>query len=72
MAGTKKTAAPKRAISGKSPKGNSAALVDAVAKKLGNGPDDVMNADAYISRAKKTGKTDAEIAKMTKAQLLKL
>lgn len=72
MAGIKKTTAPKKALSGKSPKGNSAALVDAVAKKLGNGPDDAMNADAYISRAKKAGKSDAEIAKMTKAQLMKL
>lgn len=70
MAGTKKTAAPKKPD--KSPRGNSRAQVEAVAKKLGgNDPDTLMNADEYIRRAKKAGKTDAEIAKMTKAQILK-
>lgn len=74
MAGTKKTAAPKR--TGKSPKGNSWAQVEAVAKKLGGGayadsPDNLMSADVYIQRAKKAGKSDAEIAKMTKAQIMK-
>lgn len=73
MAGVKK-AAPKR--SGKSPNGNSWAQVEAVAKKLGGGayatsPDNLMSADVYIQRAKKAGKTDAEIAKMTKAQITK-
>lgn len=72
MAGTKKITTPKKASQGKSPRGNSAALVDAVAKKLGNGPDDTLNADVYIQRARKAGKTDAAIAKMTKAQLMKL
>lgn len=67
---TKRAAAPKRPA--KSPKGNSWAQVEAVAKKLGNGPDDTMNADVYIARAKKAGKSDAEIAKMTKTQLMKL
>ena len=70
MAGTKKPAAPKRPA--KSPQGNSWTQVEAVAKKLGNGPDDMLNADVYIRRAKKAGKSDAEIAKMTKAQLIKL
>lgn len=69
MAGTKKPIAPKKAD--KSPRGNSAALVEAVAKKLGGGPDDMLNADVYIQRAKKAGKTDAAIAKMTKAQITK-
>lgn len=72
MATTKK-AAPKKAAGGKTPKGNSTALVDAVAKKLGGGAygDTLMSADAYVTRAKKAGKSDAEIAKMTKAQLMK-
>ena len=73
MATTKKAAPKKAAAGGKTPKGNSTALVDAVAKKLGGGAygDTLMNADAYVSRAKKAGKSDAEIAKMTKAQLMK-
>ena len=67
MAGTKKTSGRPA----KSPRGNSTALVEAMAKKLGNGPDDMLNADVYIQRAKKAGKTDAEIAKMSKAQITK-
>ena len=68
-------AAPKR--TGKSPKGNSWSQVEAVAKKLGGAAnagnaDVLMSADVYIQRAKKAGKSDAEIAKMTKAQLTKL
>ena len=31
----------------------------------------MLNADVYIQRAKKAGKTDAAIAKMTKAQITK-
>lgn len=74
MAGTKKPAAPKR--TGKSPKGNSWSQVEAAAKKLGGAAyahdaDTLMSADVYIQRAKKAGKSDAEIAKMTKAQLMK-
>ena len=61
----------------KSPEGNSWAQVEAVAKKLGGAAhahksDVRMSADVYIARAKKAGKSDAEIAKMTKAQLMKL
>lgn len=70
-----KAAAPKRPA--KSPKGNSWAQVDAVAKKLGGAAnaknaDVLMSADVYIQRAKKAGKSDAEIAKMSAAQLKKL
>lgn len=65
-----KETAPKRA--GKSPRGNSWAQVESVAKKLGgNDADTMLNADVYIQRAKKAGKTDAQIAKMTKAQITK-
>ena len=60
----------------KSPQGNSWAQVEAAAKKLGgaahaHNSDVLMSADVYIANAKKAGKTDAEIAKMTKAQLTK-
>lgn len=70
-----KTAAPKK--TGKSPRGNSWAQVEAAARKLGgaanaHNSDVLMSADVYIQRAKKAGKSDAEIAKMTKAQLMKL
>lgn len=69
---TPKASAPRR--SGKSPKGNSWAQVEAVARKIGSADnaDVLLSADVYVSRAKKAGKTDAEIAKMTKAQLMKL
>ena len=75
MATTKKAAAPKRPA--KSPRGNSWAQVEATARKLGGAAnatnaDVLMSADVYIQRAKKAGKSDAEIAKMTKAQLMKL
>ena len=68
-------AAPKRPA--KSPRGNSWAQVEATARKLGgaanvHNSDVLMSADVYIARAKKAGKSDAEIAKMTKAQLMKL
>ena len=71
MAGTTKKTTKK------TPNGNSASLLNTVAKKLGGGayansPDTRMNADEYITRARKAGKSDAEIAKMTKAQLMKL
>lgn len=64
-------ATPKK--QGKSPKGNSWAQVEAVARKIGSADnaDVLLSADAYVSRAKKAGKSDAEIAKMTKAQLMK-
>ena len=65
-----KETAPKR--TGKSPRGNSWTQVESVAKKLGGSDADTMlNADVYIQRAKKAGKTDAQIAKMTKAQITK-
>lgn len=69
-----KETAPKR--TGKSPRGNSWAQVESVAKKLGGeahaqNADVLMSADVYIQRAKKAGKTDAQIAKMTKAQITK-
>ena len=68
-----KAAAPK-GRTGKSPKGNSWSQVEAVAKKLGGarGADDadtLLSADVYVTRAKKAGKTDAEIAKMTAKQI---
>lgn len=71
----KPAAAPKR--TDKTPRGNSRAQVEAVARKLGGAAnahdaDTLMSADVYIQRAKKAGKSDAEIAKMTKAQLMKL
>lgn len=68
MAGTKKQA---------NPKNNDPAMIRAVAKKIATNPkfaDDAnlaMSANAVITRAKKTGKTDADIAKMTAAQLRK-
>ena len=73
--------APKKAAgsarTGKTPKGNSWAQVNAVAKKIGGtygatDADTLLSADVYVTRAKKAGKTDAEIAKMTAAQLKKL
>lgn len=72
MAGTKKA----QGRTGKSPKGNSWTQVEAIARKIGgakyaDSTDTLMSADAYIARAKKAGKTDAEIAKMTKAQITK-
>lgn len=73
----KRTPNNKAKKSGKSPKGNSWTQVEAVARKIGgakyaDSTDTLMSADVYIRRAKKAGKTDAEIAKMTKAQLMKL
>ena len=70
-----KAAASKK--TGKSPRGNSWAQVEAAARKLGGvatatNADVLMSADVYIQRAKKAGKSDAEIAKMTKTQLTKL
>lgn len=70
--------AAQKGRTGKSPKGNSWSQVEAVAKKIaGRGgdweqPDTLMSADGYIQRAKKSGKTDADIAKMTAKQLTNL
>ena len=77
----KANGAPRKAVpkaagrQGKTPEGNSWAQVEAAAKKLGgaraSGPDNTMAADVAIARAKKAGKSDAEIAKMSGAQLKK-
>ena len=70
-------AAPK-GRTGKSPRGNSWSQVEAAAKKLAGRSgdweqtDNLLSADVYIQRAKRAGKTDAEIAKMTAKQLANL
>lgn len=74
--GAPRKAAPKTAgRQGKTPEGNSWAQVEAAAKKFGGaratGSDNLMAADVAIARAKKAGKSDAEIAKMGAAQLKK-
>ena len=72
-----KAAAPK-GRTGKSPRGNSWSQVEAAAKKLAGRSgdweqsDNLLSADVYVQRAKRAGKTDAEIAKMTAKQLASL